>query len=258
MNRSFSTQAIIFSIKPLGENNSSVTLFSKDKGIIFATLYGGPKSKLRSLVAQWHSGTIWLYETPEKNQTKISDFDVSNYHYSFGENLFKMYAASLAAELAIKSNCAGSIEQCYRLLSGFLDGMELCNEDQSKLGLIRFLWRYLELLGIQPQTHNCSFCGKSFLDSQFAPDDFSYYNNIDNNFICHSCKLQDAKNENFIQIKTTAVQYLTAISVLSPSEVRKLQVDKESYNQLKQLVFFLIENNIEKKLNTIEIGVGIL
>ena len=167
MQRSYYTKAIVLNLKETGENNNSVTLITPDKGIIYATLYGGPKSKLRSLVAQWHSGKIWLYDNPEKKQTKISDMEVLNYHQSFGQNLFKMYAASLAAEIAIKTRCAGSPEQCFKLVLGFFDGMELCDEEQSRLGLIRFLWRYLALLGVQPEADS---------DEAFAPEAVSYYN----------------------------------------------------------------------------------
>ncbi len=252
MNRSTTTTAIIVSLKAQGENNSTVTLITPDRGIVFATLYGGPKSKMRSLVAQWNIGKIWLYETPEKNQIKISDFEVTNYHPSFNQNLFKIYAANLAGELAIKTRCAGSNEQCFTLLCGFLNGMELCDEEQSRLGLIRFLWRYLELLGVQPTAHSCGYCGHSFLDSVFTSTDISYYNNVDNTFVCNNCTHEG------IPIKSQAVQYLAAVTVLSPSEVRKLQIDKESFEQIKNIVFFLIENNIDQKLNSIETGLGIL
>ena len=257
MNRSSSTSAIVLSLRPLGENNSSVTLLTPDAGIVYAVLYGGPKSRLRSLVAQWNSGKIWLYENPEKNQIKISDFEVTNYHASFSQNLFKSYAASLAAELAIKTRCGGSAEYCFKLLSGFLDGMELCDEEQSRLGLLRFLWRYLELLGIQPNSHACSECGKQFLDSLFAPDAISYYNSIENSFICPDCA-GHSKGENMLSVKNTAVQYLSALTVLSPADARKLSIDEEIYGQIRQLVFFLIENSIDQKLNSIETGMGIL
>ena len=139
MNRSSSTPALVLNLRPLGENNTSVTLITKTEGIIYATLYGGPKSKMRSLVTLWNSGNIFLYENSEKNQIKISDFDVKNYHTSFSQNLFKQYAASLAAELTIKTKCGGSYEECFSLLTGFLDGLDLVNEEQGRLGLIRFL-----------------------------------------------------------------------------------------------------------------------
>lgn len=260
MNRSSSTNAIILSLRPLGENNSSVTLLTPEDGIVYAVLYGGPKSRLRSLVAQWNSGKVWLYENPEKNQIKISDFEVVNYHPSFSQNLFKSYAASLAAEIAIKTRCAGSASQCHRLVSGFLDGMELCDEEQSRLGLLRFLWRYLELLGIQPNSHACCNCGKTFLDTRFAPNAVSYYNGMENSFICPDCVESGGSSQsgNMISIQFYAVQYLSALTVLSPSEARKLSIDEEIYGQIRQLVFFLIENSIDQKLNSIETGMGIL
>ena len=228
MNRSYYTNAIILNLKPTGENNNTVTILTPDKGVIYATLYGGPKSKLRSIVAQWHSGKIWLYDNPEKKQTKISDMDVTNYHQTFGQNLFKMYAASLAAEIAIKTRCAGSSEQCFTLINGFFDGMELCDEEQSRLGLIRFLWRYLALMGVQPEPDT---------DGAFAPEAVSYYNG---------------------SISSQAVGYLTAISHLEPSKVRKLSVSKDTYCELKDFVFYLISSNLGMELNTIRTGIGIL
>lgn len=252
MQRSTSTQALVLSLKASGENNNTVTLLTKNQGIVYATLYGGPKSKLRSLVCLWNFGNIWLYDNPEKKQIKITDFEVIKYHPSFSQNLFKVYAANLAGELAIKTRCAGSNEECFKLVCGFLDGMDLCDEEQSRVGMVRFLWRYLELLGVQPIAHTCGSCGESFLDSVFTNDTISYYNVNDNNFICSECSHEG------IPIKTSAIQYLSAISVLTPSEVRKLNIDKEAYEQIKEIVFFLIENNIDQKLNSIETGMGIL
>jgi len=262
VNRSSSTPAIVLSLRPSGENNNSVTLLTPEKGIVNAVLYGGPKSRLRSLVTQWNSGKVWLYENPGKNQIKVNDFEVSNFHESFSQSLYKLYAASLAAELAIKTRCGGSPEQCFRLISGFLDGMEMCGQEQCRLGLIRFLWRFLDLLGVQPLTHVCCNCGSPFLDSRFAPQAISYYNINENSFFCPSCAglnaVSGGETENAIPVKNLAVQYLSALTVLSPSEARKLSIDEETYSQIRQLVFFLIENSLDQKLNSIETGMGIL
>ncbi|MCR5765842.1 MAG: DNA repair protein RecO [Treponema sp.] len=276
MNRTSQTKAIVLSLKEIGENNFNVTLLTQFQGIIYATLYGGPKSKLKSLVSQWNSGIIYLYHNPEKNQTKISDFDVKNYHQTFSSSLFKLYAASLAAEIAIKTKCAGSNEECWKLVSGFLDGLDLSNEEQGRVGLVRFLWRYLDLLGIRPDATYCGRCGKSFLTNaqnqteaqnpseiQNLPESKNqieslqetYYNSIDNIFICQNCAGQE---EHFFPLSKDAITYLAAISVLTPAEVRKLHIDKNAYMQIKNIAFFLTENSIESKLNSIETGTGIL
>lgn len=254
MNRTTSNNAIVLSLKTLGENNFSVTILTREQGVIFGTLYGGPKSKLRSLVSQWNAGVIYLYENQEKNQIKISDFDVKKFHDSFSENLFKSFASSLAAEIVIKTRCGGSNQQVFDLVSGFFDGMELSDEAQSRVGLIRFLWRYLEILGVQPDSSSCSFCGKSFL-SEFAPDSNSYYNVGANSFICRECYNKD---EIVYPLSTLGAVYLTGLTNLQPAEARKLKIDKETYQQIKQIVFYLIEKNIETKLNTLETGRGIL
>ena len=82
-----------------------------------------------------------------------------------------------------------------------------------------------------------------------------FYNMIGNNFICSECgKFEERK----IPINHQALSYLTALSVLSPSEVRKLNIDKNGFEQIKQIVFFIIQNNIDSKLNSIETGIGIL
>ena len=80
----------------------------------------------------------------------------------------------------------GNNEQCWKLVSGFLDGLELATEEQGRLGLVRFLWRFLELLGVQPDSSYCGSCGKSFITEKHSPADMAYYNRFDNDFICSS------------------------------------------------------------------------
>lgn len=255
MQRNYKEQAIIISLKENGENNSLVTLLTASRGIIYAVLYGGPKSRLKSLVVPWHSGLIYLYDNQEKNHIKICDFEVYNYHESFRLNLFKMYAASLAAEVIIKTHCSGSYEESFRLISGFLDGMELSNEEQSRLGLLRFIWRYLELMGIQPDASCCDKCGKSFFNSQIADNEQSYYNNIDNNFICRDCF--DNSEHNLV-VGTETVKYLAGITLLTPSQVRMQKISKNGYEEMKSLLYFLLQKNLETKLNSLDTGMGIL
>lgn len=268
MNRSISSNAIILSLKPLGDNNYSVTLLTKDKGIIYATLYGGPKSKLRSLVSQWHSGIIYLYDNQEKNQIKINDFDVKNFHSTFSQSLYKAFAANLVAEIVIKTKCGGSYEECYEMTLGFFDGMELCDEEQSKVGLIRFLWRYLRLLGIQAETSICGKCGNSITINEKENylnfrENIYYYNSIENYFLCADCSnyikssFQNKKNTLF-QLRESAIYYLHGINTLPPSQVRKLQITRDDYEEIKNIIFFLIGNNIDCKLNSLESGIGIL
>ncbi|MBQ9206025.1 MAG: DNA repair protein RecO [Treponema sp.] len=257
--RNVSTPALILSVAMSGENNRRVTIFSPDEGIFFATLYGGPKSKLRSLVSPMNSGIIYLYRDEVKNQTKITDFDVKKYHLSFRENLFKSWAASFATEILIKTKCAGALKESWRILNGFLDGMDFSDENESRLGLVRFLWRYLALLGVKPNTATCCSCGTSLHTHTFSDDSLSdsyVFSHMENGFSCSDC----AHYENSMDfvLSKTALTYLEAVTSLSPKDVRKLAVSGKTLNEMKQLAYFLIEQACGTKLKSLESGIGIL
>lgn len=257
--RNFSTPALILSAVISGENNRRVTIFSPDEGIFYATLYGGPKSKLRSLVSPMNSGILYLYRDEVKNQTKITDFDVKNYHLSFRENLFKSWSASFATEILIKTKCAGSSQESWKIINGFLDGIELSTEDESRLGLVRFLWRYLGLLGVRPDTSTCFSCGTSLHAGKFTDDALSWkyvFSHSDNGFACPDCASFE-KRADFV-ISKPALTYLEAVAKLSPKEVRKLVISGTTLNEMKQLAYHLIEQACGTRLNSLESGIGIL
>lgn len=166
MSRSFFTDVIVLSSRQFGEDNRIITLISPEKGIFDAILYGGRKNKLRSLVSPYHSGTMWLYNDETRHSIKITDFDVKQYRPTIRENLYKTCASALATELVIKTqsgNDAGQFAESWVLYKGFLDGLDLSDESQAKLGLLRFLWRFLGLLGLQPDPFYCSTCGNELI-----------------------------------------------------------------------------------------------
>lgn len=271
MSRTSQTEAIVFSVKPQGENNSTVRLFTKE-GLLYATLYGGPKSRLRPRVSQWNSGKVWLYTNEQNGSVKISDFDVKNYHLSFRTDLYKNFAASLAAEIVLKTNCAGSADKCFYLTGGFLDGLEIANDSQSQTGLIRFLWRYLELLGIQPNASSCALCGRKISDNadssmdrdKTSNENGASYERNENGFVCAECYAahgfgtEAEMRESVFYLSGEAVQYLEAVSEMSASISRSLPLSISAHSELKRLLFFLIENACGTKLKTFESAGGIL
>lgn len=252
MSRNFVTDAIVFSVKPLGENNSSVCFLTREFGIVYATMYGGAKSRLRSLASAWNSGRAFLYtkeKSPDLHGSKLSDFDVKNYHLSFRENLYKLYAASFAAELIIKTNCAASFELCWHLAKGFFDGLELANNHESSLGLIRFLFRYLDLLGVKPDASHCAICKKKFA---YGNDDENavVYDETENYFVCASC----AKKEARFFLSEEAALYLVAATDEDAKTARAKKISSEAEKNAKSLVFFLAEQAAGTKLKSLDIG----
>lgn len=256
--RTFSYQATILSVKHSGENNSRVTLLTREEGIIYAILYGGPKSKLRSLVSPFNTGIAYIYKDELKKSSKITDFDVKSYHPSFRENLFKSYAANFAGEILLKSKCAGSAEQTFILYNALLDGMEASNENESKLGLLRFIWRYIDLLGVRPDSSCCCQCGKSFMQGKLndeSLDCWASYSEIENGFICNDCL--NNKIMPFCLSKKS-LTYLEAVSVLKPKDVRNIAIDLSSMVEIKELCYSLIQVACNTTFLSLQSGIGIL
>ena len=280
MPKSLSMLATVISLKPQGENNSSVCLLTQTEGILYATLYGGHKSRLKGLVSPWNTGEVWLSQDAKSGFYKISDFSVKKYHLTFRDSLAKYYASSLAAELALYTKCAGNAKEFWALFNGFIDGLDFCTEDsQCKTGLVRFLWRFLSLSGVQPDATECACCSKKFLEQNTvwnrerntggitygAPGENDQRKNevedrkngaeflvTENQFFCGDCKKIDEKTLFFLN--RTAMSYLSAIQNLSPKEARTWPVTEEALSQIEDLLFYLIENVAGKKLKTLSTG----
>lgn len=227
-------------------------------------MYGGRKSRLKALVSPWNAGTAYLSRSKTPAPFKIADFDVQKYHLSFRENLLKNYISAFAAELTIKTKCAGNSKRCWTLVNGFIDGLDLCATDADcRTGLIRFLWRFLHLLGVQPSAESCSECGKSFFDSNSAVSAVQYkkslsggavYDSLENGFVCADC----SSGKSFFALSAESMRYLAAISALSPVQSRKLQISDEADAELRQFLYRLIENACGSRFNSLKTGAGIL
>lgn len=256
--RSLSSNATILQVRQQGENNRTVTILTPEEGVIWATLYGGPKSKLRSLVNAFNRGEIFLYRDKTKGSCKITDFDVKSYHPSFSGSLFKSYAASFGAEIIMKTRCAGSPESAFYLYNGLLDGMEMSSEEQSRLGLVRFLWRYIGLLGVRPDTSSCCQCGRPLLSRKPGSSSLDFkaaYSEDDNGFVCGDCA---AANGHRFSLSGEALSYLEAVSVLPPKDVRQIKITRQAMAELKDFCYWLIKSACGVKFLSLESGISIL
>ena len=247
--RSKSTDVIILSVHTQGENNRSVCALSPEDGIFYSLLYGGPKSVLRSLVQPFNTGKIWLYENQTKHSIKITDFDVKSCHMSFRTSLYKMWAANMAAELVVKTKCAGENKRAFELLTALTDGMDACDENGARLGMLRFLWRYLGLMGVQPQVTHCSVCGTSLLKDNMEAS----YTLESRGLLCPECS-----EKALFKLDSQTLTYLAAINTLAPRKVRELVISSESAWNLKQFLYYLIEHEANCRLETVQSGAGIL
>lgn len=258
MNRDTQTEALVLYLKSYGDSHREAVLLTPDTGLIRAVVYGGSRSKLKSLVSPYHSGRIWLYSDEVKKSVKITDFDVTNFRIGLRENVCKTYCAALCAELVTKTCGAGSVSldetiELFALVCGFLDGLHLSTEEEGKLGLLRFLWRYQILLGVHFNTTECERCGKEFASMQ--KNNPVYFISSENVCVCEDCA---GIHETDFCLCAEGIHYLHLIEIYSAKEVRAIQLHVHTVQELKLLLFFLTKRAAEGNLKTLESSEGIL
>lgn len=253
MGRNSSSKALILSTFLAGEDNRIVNFLTPEQGVVSAMLYGGRKSKLRSMVSPYNRGDIWLYTDISKGMSKITDFSPVEYHLSFRDSLYKIWAASVCAELLIKTHCGGDYEQTWILANAFLDGMEYSDEKSCKLALLRFLWRYCAILGIQPDITTCIRCGQNFdLSGKNGQYGVVYYPAGENGCICSSCSETGGEAiDNGFLLHRNSYDYLLAVSTLPPKAARSMLLSDTGAAEIRSLVFFLVSSAVDGHLKTL-------
>ena len=187
MPRSFTYSALTLRLKASGESNREAWFLTAEEGVLRATVFGGPKSRLRAQVAPFHEGTLWIYHDPVRDSRKVSDFDVRIYRSGLRELYERAMTADALAE-TILASCGGGggWPMAAKLAAGVLDA--LCPADAalcSRLG-VYFLWQWAGVLGVRPDTCVCAACPREI------PRDKTLFYSVENEALfCESC----ARNE---------------------------------------------------------------
>jgi DNA repair protein RecO (recombination protein O) len=252
MDRNTTDTVLVLSLHSVGEDSRLATCISPYKGTFTAMVFGGRKGKLKSLVSPYHSGKMWLYSDNSKKTIKVQDFDVTETRPAIRENLYKTCAAALGAELIIRTSGITESEKTFTMIKGFLDGLNLVNENSARVATLRFLWRYLDFMGLQPDCFSCVTCLNSFTTTQVA-----YYSASENGFLCSDCASNTPSGLDF-PISTEALYYLQIVTSEPAKESQKITLSINAYNQLHELLYFLIENAAETRLYSIVAGKEIL
>lgn len=236
-------KATVFSIKNVMENHSSVCLFTREAGIMHALFFGGAKSRKRSIISPWNSGTAFIRK--KTSAPVITDFAVEKYRLSFREDLLKYYIVSFIAELVMKTNAAGEAANCFALVNGFIDGLEECDDSSIiQAALVRFMWRFLKMLGAEGTNFCCIACKKPFFYTDRLLKSLEEEQNTlkgkvkyvfeERGFLCASC--ENTCKSRYTHLTLSSLSYLALLSFLPANVVQKLPLDEKNGEELR---FFL-------------------
>ncbi|MCX7028882.1 MAG: DNA repair protein RecO [Spirochaetes bacterium] len=169
--RNLSTPAIVIRRERMGESHKGLVLLTADLGLVHAAAYGAWKmhSALRTGSEPFAHSLARLYHDPVKNTYKVTDLEVRESFEGLRTDLGRIEAASLWAEVVLKSIAAGETTGgLYRLLLACLRALEAGGADRAPYATAQFLWRFLDLAGYRPDASACERCGRAFGEAEGA------------------------------------------------------------------------------------------
>lgn len=169
--RTVSTSAIVIRRERMGESHKSLALLTADLGLVHAAAYGAWKmhSALRIGSEPFAHSLARLYHDPVKNTYKVTDLEVRETFDGLRSDLGRIEAASLWAEVVLRSIAAGETAGgLYRLLLACLRALEADRAERAPYATAQFLWRFLGLAGYRPDASACERCGRAFRGEEGA------------------------------------------------------------------------------------------
>ncbi|MGA2548428.1 MAG: DNA repair protein RecO [Rectinemataceae bacterium] len=238
-------EALILRARESPGGSRILTLMTAEAGLVDVFVFGGPKSRLRSLAAPYAAGRAFVYLDPVKDFQKLSDFEVRDSFPALRDDLDRLWSAGLVAEFLIKtSGGGGDFPQALDLAHQCLTALDSRPAGTSEPALLLFLWRFVELLGIGPDPTSCSLCG-----AELRPSLGGAYSFALEGFLCPSCA---ARAERILPLGTGALRWLARCLALSYAEALKLVILPETLETLKVLIFGIARSTAESPLASLE------
>jgi DNA repair protein RecO (recombination protein O) len=186
MVRSSACTALVLRVRPSGESNREAWFLGAGEGVLRATVFGGPKSRLRSHVAPFHRGRLWIYHDPVRDSRKVTDFDVETWRPGIRESYERTMAADAVAETILASQGGGGAwEQAFSLGDRTLSALEEAAEQDCLPVFLRFLWEWTDILGYRPELR-CASCGGEAA-AVTETGEALWYSPREGGFLCGSC-----------------------------------------------------------------------
>ncbi len=244
MNRSTVHEALVLSIRPFGETNRDALFLTADLGLVRATVFGGPKSKLRAHVSPYHRGDLYLYRDPVRDSRKVVDFDVASWKPGIRESLARSFAAAAVAEtVAMSHGGGGDWEEALELADETLALLSEADDRLVATPFLRFLWNWAELLGTKPDLDHCAACACAHRD-----DEVVWYSRQEGGTLCKSCAA--TFRQSGPGIGPGARKWLKAIGEARGESAMRIGLDKDSLAEATRFVEAVVADALEARPKT--------
>jgi DNA repair protein RecO (recombination protein O) len=251
MLRTFSVEGFVFLTDRFGEIHKRVTLFTAEQGLLSVIAHGAYKTtgKLKSHTELFLHGKFYIYRDPVKDSSKITDAECLHSFPGLRKSVVRYYAASLFAEIVLQSFGGGEGNPAlFALVREALIFLDDLPEAEVPLLVAQFISRFLHIVGFEIDASSCAICSRVFSEKESA-----YFLRRGRGFVCKDCRKEAA-----LEFSPGSRAFLKKTGTLSLAEACKVRLASSAFIQLKSLLFVLVQESIEKELNSLVVGKGVL
>lgn len=260
MGRTIRTVGVILKTYRVAEYHKGLVTLSPDLGIFHSTAFGAfkGKSKLSGVSEPFTDASFLLYHDPVKDRYKVSEILPVLVHERIRSELEVYYTALFWSELLMKSFAGGG--EFHRLFDFVREGFRLLDTEKNhELVNLQFMWRYLDLIGFQPNLQVCDECSRPI-----ERGDAMYL--LGDRLLCDRCAGRGSASGTAgisgtdpglvsgIRLSPGAGNYLNYTSSLPFSRTLVVNLPDGERKSLKKLLYALIEEVVGVRLNTLQKG----
>jgi len=247
MLRNLACQALTLRVKASGESNREAWFLTVEEGLLKATVYGGPKSRLRAYVAPFHEGKLWIYHDPVRDSNKVSDFDVQSYRPGIREVWERAMTADAVAETILSSQGGGeNWPEAIKLAGAVLDALNEAAVRACPRIAIYFLWHWAHILGVKPNFSACASCS-----CEAKREDVLWYSARKEVLLCEKCLINMNEDRGYLlRVGGGARLWLKKIESLPPAALERVTLDEPSFEQAKALSEAVLAAALGRRLPT--------
>ncbi|MBN2875339.1 MAG: DNA repair protein RecO C-terminal domain-containing protein, partial [Spirochaetales bacterium] len=249
--RSASFEAILLRSKEVPSGARVVTLLSADDGIVDAFVFGGGKSKLRSLASPWHRGTAWVYRDQAKGLVKLTDFDPALEYPGVRASLDTIAVASFMSEFIIATSAlGGDWLDAFTLACGVLEALDAAvggaGADAADKVFCLLVLRALDTMGLARDPGECAVCAGAI-----RHDALHYYSRRSGGFVCERCV---SAEPDALCVPAGAFSWLNAASNRSFAEAARVGLARDALGALKAYALDAARRAADAPLWTLNTG----
>ncbi len=154
--------AIILQVFPYSETSKILRLLTRTHGVRSAIAKGAlrPKSHFGGVLEPFAEGTATFYLREGRELQTLSAFELTRAHQALGRNLVRFGAASLLAELLLRTASEESHPELYDAFRASIDALERAPDETVEAVALAQCWNLVAHLGFAPALDECIDCGR--------------------------------------------------------------------------------------------------